>query len=94
MMLGLETLASFMLGFQNPLDILDRRQVDSQHSVRHSGFHTRPLTQVTFDWGGFAAAMGSNVSFQSRNVLSKKFMGDIKVAPAFTVADTGLIVLP
>ena len=35
--------------------------------------------QVTFDWGGFAAAMGSNVSFQSRNVLSKKFMGQIKV---------------
>ena len=37
--------------------------------------------QVTFDWGGFAAAMGSNISFQSRNVLSKKFMIGGKVRP-------------
>ena len=32
--------------------------------------------QVTFNWPGFLAAMGSNVTFQSRNVLSKKFMGN------------------
>lgn len=33
------------------------------------------VTEATFNWGGFLAAMGSNVTFQSRNVLSKKFMG-------------------
>lgn len=37
--------------------------------------------QVTFNWGGFAAAMGSNLSFQSRNVLSKKLMIGAKVRP-------------
>lgn len=42
------------------------------------GVAAASISEVTFDWGGFAAAMGSNVSFQSRNVLSKKFMGDIK----------------
>ena len=30
--------------------------------------------QVTFNWKGFLSAMGSNLTFQSRNVLSKKFM--------------------
>jgi solute carrier family 35 protein E1 len=33
------------------------------------------ISEATFDWNGFLAAMGSNVTFQSRNVLSKKFMG-------------------
>lgn len=33
------------------------------------------VTEVTFNWPGFLAAMGSNITFQSRNVLSKKFMG-------------------
>ncbi|DBA65780.1 hypothetical protein WJX79_001358 [Trebouxia sp. C0005] len=33
------------------------------------------VTEATFNWGGFLAAMGSNITFQSRNVLSKKFMG-------------------
>jgi len=42
------------------------------------GVAAASVSEVTFDWGGFAAAMGSNVSFQSRNVLSKKFMGQIK----------------
>jgi solute carrier family 35, member E1 len=32
------------------------------------------LLQVTFNWRGFLAAMGSNLTFQSRNVLSKKLM--------------------
>lgn len=32
-------------------------------------------TEVTFNWPGFLAAMGSNITFQSRNVFSKKFMG-------------------
>lgn len=36
-------------------------------------------TEATFNWGGFLAAMGSNVTFQSRNVFSKKFMGKGKV---------------
>ena len=33
------------------------------------------LSEPTFNWTGFAAAMGSNLTFQSRNVLSKKLMG-------------------
>lgn len=37
-------------------------------------------TEVTFNWAGFLAAMGSNVTFQSRNVFSKKFMGKKKVS--------------
>jgi solute carrier family 35, member E1 len=32
------------------------------------------LTEASFNWAGFASAMGSNVTFQSRNVFSKKFM--------------------
>lgn len=32
------------------------------------------LTETTFNWTGFLAAMFSNITFQSRNVLSKKFM--------------------
>jgi len=32
-------------------------------------------TEASFNWAGFGAAMGSNLTFQSRNVLSKKFMG-------------------
>jgi solute carrier family 35 protein E1 len=35
-------------------------------------------SEVTFNWPGFLAAMGSNVTFQSRNVFSKKFMGKKK----------------
>ena len=33
------------------------------------------VTEVSFNWSGFLAAMGSNLTFQSRNVLSKKLMG-------------------
>lgn len=44
------------------------------------------VTEATFNWGGFLAAMGSNITFQSRNVLSKKFMGkDTKVNHAVTL---------
>ncbi len=32
------------------------------------------LSEASFNWYGFSAAMLSNVTFQSRNVLSKKFM--------------------
>ena len=32
------------------------------------------MTEASFNWAGFWSAMASNVSFQSRNVLSKKFM--------------------
>ncbi|KAG9129686.1 hypothetical protein Leryth_017765 [Lithospermum erythrorhizon] len=32
------------------------------------------LTEVSFNWAGFWSAMASNVTNQSRNVLSKKFM--------------------
>lgn len=31
-------------------------------------------SELSFTWVGFLAAMGSNLTFQSRNVLSKKFM--------------------
>ena len=47
------------------------------------GVAAASVTEVTFNWPGFLAAMGSNVTFQSRNVLSKKFMGKeskVKVA--------------
>lgn len=32
------------------------------------------LTEVTFNWTGFLSALLSNITFQSRNVLSKKLM--------------------
>lgn len=32
------------------------------------------LTEVTFNWTGFLSALFSNITFQSRNVLSKKLM--------------------
>ncbi|KAK9104436.1 hypothetical protein Scep_021280 [Stephania cephalantha] len=32
------------------------------------------ITEVSFNWAGFWSAMASNVTFQSRNVLSKKLM--------------------
>ncbi|KAK1407232.1 hypothetical protein QVD17_38846 [Tagetes erecta] len=32
------------------------------------------MTEASFNWAGFWSAMASNLSFQSRNVLSKKFM--------------------
>eukprot|EP00897_Mesotaenium_endlicherianum_P005158 jgi/Mesen1/4670/ME000241S03710 len=32
------------------------------------------MTEPSFNWGGFIAAMASNLTFQSRNVLSKKLM--------------------
>ena len=35
-------------------------------------------TELSFNWAGFLAAMGSNLTFQSRNVLSKKIMGGEK----------------
>ncbi len=31
-------------------------------------------TEASFNWAGFGAAMGSNITFQSRNVFSKKLM--------------------
>ncbi|TVU06510.1 hypothetical protein EJB05_49731, partial [Eragrostis curvula] len=32
------------------------------------------LTEASFNWAGFWSAMASNITFQSRNVLSKKLM--------------------
>jgi solute carrier family 35 protein E1 len=32
------------------------------------------LSEVTFNWTGFTSALLSNITFQSRNVLSKKLM--------------------
>ena len=39
-----------------------------------SGVALASTSELTFNWIGFLAAMGSNLTFQSRNVLSKKFM--------------------
>ena len=46
-------------------------------------------SEVTFNWTGFLSAMGSNLTFQSRNVFSKKFMGNSKVC-----ACSGLAAFP
>merc|ERR1712078_199382 len=32
------------------------------------------VSEVSFTWGGFTSAMASNLCFQSRNVLSKRYM--------------------
>lgn len=32
------------------------------------------MSEASFNWTGFLSAMGSNLTFQSRNVLSKKLM--------------------
>ncbi len=42
--------------------------------------------QATFNWAGFISAMGSNITFQSRNVLSKKLM--LKSAAASTTSSS------
>ena len=36
-------------------------------------------SEATFNWTGFLSAMGSNLTFQSRNVFSKKVMSRQKV---------------
>ncbi|KAG1667772.1 hypothetical protein FOA52_010809 [Chlamydomonas sp. UWO 241] len=38
-------------------------------------------SEASFNWGGFLSAIASNVTFQSRNVLSKKFMNSLKGKP-------------
>eukprot|EP00210_Caulerpa_lentillifera_P001958 g1879.t1 len=37
------------------------------------------FSEASFNWAGFLSAMGSNLTFQSRNVLSKKTMGNSKL---------------
>jgi len=39
-----------------------------------SGVALASTSELSFNWTGFLAALGSNITFQSRNVLSKKFM--------------------
>eukprot|EP00899_Mesostigma_viride_P008200 jgi/Mesvir1/17381/Mv08683-RA.2 len=39
-----------------------------------AGVALASVTEASFNWAGFLSAMGSNVTFQSRNVLSKKLM--------------------
>ena len=43
-----------------------------------AGVSLASFTEASFNWAGFGAAMGSNITFQSRNVLSKKLMGNQK----------------
>ncbi|KXZ55452.1 hypothetical protein GPECTOR_2g1001 [Gonium pectorale] len=38
------------------------------------GVAVASMTEASFNWYGFLSAMGSNLTFQSRNVLSKKLM--------------------
>mmetsp|Transcript_4592 Transcript_4592/g.9924 ORF Transcript_4592/g.9924 Transcript_4592/m.9924 type:complete len:399 (+) Transcript_4592:48-1244(+) len=38
------------------------------------GVAAASMTEASFNWTGFLSAMGSNLTFQSRNVLSKKLM--------------------
>ncbi|MEW5310472.1 MAG: hypothetical protein WDW38_002269 [Sanguina aurantia] len=38
------------------------------------GVAVASLAEASFNWTGFLSAMGSNLTFQSRNVLSKKLM--------------------
>ena len=45
-------------------------------------------SEVTFNWPGFLAAMGSNLTFQSRNVFSKKFMAKAKVIASVSASMT------
>jgi len=44
------------------------------------GVAVASMSEVSFNWAGFLSAMGSNLTFQSRNVLSKKTMGSSKLA--------------
>eukprot|EP00270_Netrium_digitus_P000498 TRINITY_DN10552_c0_g1_i1.p1 TRINITY_DN10552_c0_g1~~TRINITY_DN10552_c0_g1_i1.p1 ORF type:complete len:418 (+),score=75.61 TRINITY_DN10552_c0_g1_i1:193-1446(+) len=39
-----------------------------------AGVSLASATEASFNWAGFLSAMASNVTFQSRNVLSKKLM--------------------
>eukprot|EP00898_Chlorokybus_atmophyticus_P009022 jgi/Chlat1/9120/Chrsp97S08384 len=43
-----------------------------------AGVSLASVSEVSFNWAGFLSAMGANVTFQSRNVLSKKLMGKKK----------------
>eukprot|EP00188_Purpureofilum_apyrenoidigerum_P002229 Plantae.Rhodophyta-Purpureofilum_apyrenoidigerum.ctg2358.p1 GENE.Plantae.Rhodophyta-Purpureofilum_apyrenoidigerum.ctg2358~~Plantae.Rhodophyta-Purpureofilum_apyrenoidigerum.ctg2358.p1 ORF type:complete len:381 (+),score=57.15 Plantae.Rhodophyta-Purpureofilum_apyrenoidigerum.ctg2358:321-1463(+) len=44
-----------------------------------AGVTLASANEVSFNWIGFVTAMCSNISFQSRNVLSKKCMSDVKM---------------
>ena len=53
-----------------------------------AGVSLASFTEASFNWAGFGAAMGSNVTFQSRNVLSKKLMGNQKEVPSTSTSHT------
>jgi len=61
-------LSSIFLGESSPLPVL----LTLVPIV--GGVALASATEASFNWAGFGAAMGSNLTFQSRNVLSKKFM--------------------
>ncbi|XP_073273943.1 triose phosphate/phosphate translocator, non-green plastid, chloroplastic-like [Primulina huaijiensis] len=59
------------------------------------------MTEVSFNWAGFWSAMASNLTNQSRNVLSKKFMvkkeeslDNISLFSVITIMSFFLMVLP
>jgi len=52
-----------------------------------AGVAIASCTEVSFNMPGFIAAMGSNLTFQSRNVLSKKMMGGSKEIKSLDYTD-------
>ena len=44
-----------------------------------AGISLASFTEPSFNWIGLFAALGSNVTFTSRNVFSKKVMGNVKM---------------
>jgi solute carrier family 35 protein E1 len=55
-------------------------------AVRHV-----PLQEPSFNWSGFLFALGSNLTFQSRNVLSKRLLAGAKGLQKARVARRALL---
>ena len=48
-----------------------------------AGCSLSAMKELSFAWGGFLFAMGSNLGMVFRNILSKKCLTDVKVLPPF-----------
>ncbi|CAG9460678.1 unnamed protein product [Pedinophyceae sp. YPF-701] len=56
-------------------------------------------SEATFNWPGFISAMGSNLTFQGRNVLSKKFLREkafdsVNMFSIITIMSLCLLIVP
>lgn len=58
-----------------------RRSVRSQGGLLIGRIAVVATPQVSFAWSGFNNAMVSNFGMVLRNIYSKKFLGQLKVAP-------------